>query len=130
MARRIRGPAHTHDTDQIDPPRAAAPARSGWTPAAILRMLPRGSAVHAPAAKARGLAPGLHLLHPVLYVVDAASGRVPAHSGSSYAHRAAVSTGIDGQIVADHKPSTGAHKFSVSPLDPPSDHLHPGELLV
>lgn len=57
-ARRIRGPAHTHDTDQIDHPRAAAPARSGWTPAAILRMLPRGSAVHAPAAKARGARPG------------------------------------------------------------------------
>ena len=55
----------------------------------------------------------------VLFAIDAASGRVPAYSGSSHAHRVAVSTGIDSQIVADHRPSTGAHKFSVSPPRPP-----------
>jgi len=120
--RRTRAPAHIHDTDQIDLPRAAAPARSGWTPAAIVRMLPRGSAVHAHAAKARGLDPGLHLLHPCALVVDAASGRGPAHSNSSHAPRAAVSTL---ESMPSVELTTGPPQVLTGFQSPPSTPLRP-----
>jgi hypothetical protein len=131
MARRTRGPAHTHDTDQIDPPCVAAPARSGWTPAAILRMLPRGSAVHAPAAKARVVRPG--------------PSPSPSQCSTSSTPRPVVSPPTAARPTLTAPPSAQAltarswlttsppqalTSFQSPPLDPPSDHLHPGELLV
>jgi len=120
-ARRTPRPVHTHDADQIDPPRAAAPARSGWTPAALLRMLPRGSAVDAPAAKARVARPGPSP-SPSLGFTSSTSRRVacrlppacPRSSPRCCPHRHGRAPG-----VAAPNLSTGAHRFAVSPLDPP-----------
>ena len=130
-AHRTRGPAHTHDTDQIDPPCVAAPARSGWTPAAILRMLPRGSAVHAPAAKARGASPGPSpspsrcftsaMPRWVVGPPTAARSTLPAPpSTQALTARSWLTT----------SPPQALPSFQSPPLDSPSDHLHPGELLV
>jgi len=51
--RRRPAPARTHDIVQIDRPSASAPARSGWTPAAIRRTFPRGARAAALTTKAR-----------------------------------------------------------------------------
>ena len=56
--RRRRAPVRTRDIARIDRPRAA-PARSGWTRAAVCRTLPRGSARPRAASRRE---PGLHLI--------------------------------------------------------------------
>jgi hypothetical protein len=137
MACRTPAPARTRDIAQIDRPRPA-PGRSGWTRAAHGGTLARGRAPHAPAAKARGLDPGPSP-SPAPRATSAPSAQVtmttsgvdvdtspPARgpcrgpSGGGRVPRAALATGSP-------QPATGCQS---PPLDPPSDHLQPSELLT
>jgi hypothetical protein len=123
--RRRPAPARIHDIVQIDLPSAAAPARSGWTRAAIRRTFPRGARAAALTAKARVARPGpspspsrRSTSSPPLTATtapDQPSARMP-HVVADNRRRH--------PCTACHRPSTGIHTFSVSPprlpLGPPA----------
>jgi hypothetical protein len=117
--RRTLPPAHTHDIDRIDLPRAA-PARSGWTRETIRLTLTRGS-VHAPATKARVARPGSS---PSPSPCSTPSANAPP---STLHRRPARPPGPPRRSPqALHRRS---QVFSLPPA-PPSIHQHPGEPLA
>ena len=69
------------------------------------------------------LDPGLHLLHP---------GDLRHLRGAAvdFAEPSTADPAPRARHDARHRPSTGGHRFSVSPPRPPSIHLHPNEPLV